>query len=63
MCLRDPNELVRKQTLILLTRLLQEDFVKWQKGNLFYRFIVAFVDESPVVQNFGEELRFDVFIF
>ncbi|KAJ7392191.1 Condensin-2 complex subunit D3 [Desmophyllum pertusum] len=37
--------LVRRQTLTLLTHLLQEDFVKW-KGALFYRFITTLVDED-----------------
>lgn len=99
MCLRDDSELVRKQTLMLLTRLLQvlcpsslslsplsclslllpsplpslfaacprpshhlaprsshatiqEDYVKW-KGQLFYRFVVALVDPSQQIRDFG----------
>lgn len=51
-CMRDQSELVRRQTLLLLTRLLQEDYVKW-KGPLFYRFVVALVDESPAVRQFA----------
>lgn len=34
---------------------MQEDYVKW-KGPLFYRFVVALVDESPAVRQFGESL-------
>ncbi|PRP83328.1 condensin-2 complex subunit D3 [Planoprotostelium fungivorum] len=49
LCLRDSNELVRKQTLMSLTTLLQEDFVKW-KGIFFYRFVVAMVDESEDIR-------------
>jgi len=49
MCLRDKNELVRKQTLMSLTRLLQEDFVKW-KGTFFYHFVVAIVDDSEDIR-------------
>jgi condensin-2 complex subunit D3 len=41
------------QSLMLLTRLLQEDFVKW-KGTLFYRFVVAIVDESEDIKEFGK---------
>ncbi|KYR01302.1 non-SMC condensin II complex [Tieghemostelium lacteum] len=52
MCLRDPSELVRKQTLISLTRLLQEDYVKW-KGSLFFRFVESLVDPSPIVSEFS----------
>ncbi|KAL6061676.1 Condensin-2 complex subunit D3 [Balamuthia mandrillaris] len=51
-CIRDPSELVRRQTLLLLSRLLQEDYVKW-KGTLFYRFVVALVDESHSVRQFA----------
>ncbi|EFA77299.1 non-SMC condensin II complex [Heterostelium album PN500] len=51
-CLRDKSELVRRQTLILLTRLLQEDYVKW-KGSLFYRFVESLVDPSPTVSQFA----------
>ncbi len=52
-CLRDQSELVRRQTLILLTRLLQEDFVKW-KGTLFYRFVVSLADPSNEIRLFGK---------
>ncbi|KAM9982559.1 hypothetical protein ACTFIZ_007102 [Dictyostelium cf. discoideum] len=52
MCLRDPSELVRRQTLVLLTRLLQEDYVKW-RGSLFFRFVEALVDPSPLVKQFA----------
>jgi condensin-2 complex subunit D3 len=40
---------------MMLTRLLQEDFVKW-KGSLFYRFLVAVVDDSLDVQQFGSQI-------
>jgi hypothetical protein len=53
MCLRDEDELVRKQTLMLLTQLIQEDYVKWKNGSLFFRFIVSLVDESPIVRQYG----------
>lgn len=52
LCLRDPNELVRRQTLTLLTHLLQEDYVKW-KGTLFFRFVIALVDDSKMIQQSG----------
>jgi len=53
MCLRDDNELVRKQTLLLLTQLIQEDYIKWKNGALFFRFIVSLVDESPDVRQYA----------
>uniref|UniRef100_A0A6J0TKZ6 Condensin-2 complex subunit D3 n=1 Tax=Pogona vitticeps TaxID=103695 RepID=A0A6J0TKZ6_9SAUR len=45
-CLKDPEPFIRRQTLILLTNLLQEEFVKW-KGSLFFRFISVLVDPDP----------------
>uniref|UniRef100_A0A8D0HCJ9 Condensin-2 complex subunit D3 n=1 Tax=Sphenodon punctatus TaxID=8508 RepID=A0A8D0HCJ9_SPHPU len=52
-CLKDPNPFIRKQTLILLTNLLQEEFVKW-KGSLFFRFASALVDPNPDIARFAE---------
>uniref|UniRef100_A0A7M4E267 Condensin-2 complex subunit D3 n=1 Tax=Crocodylus porosus TaxID=8502 RepID=A0A7M4E267_CROPO len=53
MCLKDPNPFIRRQTLILLTNLLQEEFVKW-KESLFFRFVSVLVDPSPDIASFGE---------
>uniref|UniRef100_A0A0E0MNB9 Condensin complex subunit 1 C-terminal domain-containing protein n=1 Tax=Oryza punctata TaxID=4537 RepID=A0A0E0MNB9_ORYPU len=43
--LRDPCEVVRRQTFILLSKLLQRDYVKW-RGVLFLRFLPSLVDEG-----------------
>ncbi|XP_027119793.1 condensin-2 complex subunit CAP-D3 [Coffea arabica] len=48
-CLRDPCELVRRQTFVLLARLLQRDYVKW-RGVLFLRFLLSLVDESDKIR-------------
>ncbi|KAH9315030.1 hypothetical protein KI387_023657, partial [Taxus chinensis] len=53
--LRDPCELVRRQTFILLARLLQRDYVKW-KGILFHRFLLALVDESEKIRQLADYL-------
>ncbi|NWU63863.1 CNDD3 protein, partial [Pterocles burchelli] len=53
LCLKDPNPFIRKQTLILLTNLLQEEFVKWKDG-LFFRFVSVLVDPNPDIARFGE---------
>ncbi|KAM6107789.1 condensin-2 complex subunit D3 [Pterocles gutturalis] len=53
LCLKDPNPFIRKQTLILLTNLLQEEFVKWKDG-LFFRFASVLVDSNPDIARFGE---------
>ncbi|XP_073513426.1 condensin-2 complex subunit D3 isoform X2 [Phyllobates terribilis] len=52
-CLRDRDAFIRKQTLIMLTNLLQEEFVKW-KGSLFFRFVSVLVDPDPDIAQFGE---------
>ncbi|KAG7256051.1 hypothetical protein CRUP_007974 [Coryphaenoides rupestris] len=52
-CLRDDHQLVREQTLIMLTNLLQEEFVKW-KGSLFFRFVAVLVDPVPAVASLCE---------
>ncbi|KAM8926969.1 condensin-2 complex subunit D3 [Pelodytes ibericus] len=52
-CLRDRDPFIRKQTLIMLTNLLQEEFVKW-KGSLFFRFVSVLVDPDPDIAKFGE---------
>ncbi|XP_070130029.1 condensin-2 complex subunit D3 isoform X5 [Equus przewalskii] len=52
-CLKDSDPFIRKQTLILLTSLLQEEFVKW-KGSLFFRFVSTLIDSHPDVASFGE---------
>ncbi|KAH6769692.1 binding protein [Perilla frutescens var. hirtella] len=54
-CLRDPCELVRRQTFILLGRLLQRDYVKW-RGLLFLRFLLCLVDESEKIQRLADFL-------
>ncbi|XP_037530246.1 condensin-2 complex subunit D3 [Nematolebias whitei] len=52
-CLRDDVSVIREQTLIMLTNLLQEEFVKW-KGSLFFRFMVALVDPVPAIASLCE---------
>ncbi|GAV74919.1 Cnd1 domain-containing protein [Cephalotus follicularis] len=54
-CLRDPCELLRRQTFILLSRLLQRDYVKW-RGVLFLRFLLSLVDESEKIRRLADFL-------
>ncbi|KAJ8766260.1 hypothetical protein K2173_022319 [Erythroxylum novogranatense] len=54
-CLRDPCELVRRQTFILLSRLLQRDYVKW-RGVLFLRFLLSLVDDSENIRQLSDYL-------
>ncbi|XP_028619764.1 condensin-2 complex subunit D3 [Grammomys surdaster] len=53
LCLKDSDPFIRKQTLILLTNLLQEDYVKW-KGSLFFQFVSTLVDSQPDIASLGE---------
>ncbi|CAN2388105.1 complex subunit D3, partial [Pristimantis euphronides] len=52
-CFKDREPLIRKQTLIMLTNLLQEEFIKW-KGSLFFRFVSVLVDPIPDIAKFAE---------
>uniref|UniRef100_A0AAQ4SAF4 Condensin complex subunit 1 C-terminal domain-containing protein n=1 Tax=Gasterosteus aculeatus aculeatus TaxID=481459 RepID=A0AAQ4SAF4_GASAC len=52
-CLQDSEAVIRVHTLIMLTNLLQEEFVKW-KGSLFFHFMVALVDPVPSVVSLCE---------
>ncbi|KAK7412933.1 hypothetical protein VNO78_04708 [Psophocarpus tetragonolobus] len=54
-CLLDPCELVRRQTFILLSRLLQRDYVKW-RGVLFLRFLLSLVDKSEKIRQLADFL-------
>ena len=54
-CLRDPCELVRRQAMLLLSSLLQRDYLKW-RGAVFHRFCLALVDESPAVRDLAQHL-------
>ncbi|KAJ3681372.1 hypothetical protein LUZ60_015861 [Juncus effusus] len=53
--LRDPCEVVRRHTFILLSRLLQRDYVKW-RGVLFLRFLLSLVDDSGQIRHLADYL-------
>lgn len=44
-CLKDDSLLIRRQTLTLLARLLQEDYIKW-RGSLFFHCVSCLVDSD-----------------
>ncbi|XP_070565322.1 condensin-2 complex subunit D3-L-like isoform X2 [Ptychodera flava] len=52
-CVKDESAMVRKQTLTVITRLLQEEYIKW-KGVLFFRFISALVDDVEDIRQLAE---------
>ncbi|KAF8776536.1 hypothetical protein HU200_003253 [Digitaria exilis] len=53
--LRDPCEVVRRQTFILLSKLLQRDYVKW-RGVVFLQFLPCLVDESEKIRQLADYL-------
>ncbi|KAK1627576.1 hypothetical protein QYE76_001891 [Lolium multiflorum] len=53
--LRDPCEVVRRQTFVLLAKLLQRDYVKW-RGVVFLRFLPSLVDESEKIRHLADYL-------
>uniref|UniRef100_A0A6B2KXT0 Condensin complex subunit 1 C-terminal domain-containing protein n=1 Tax=Arcella intermedia TaxID=1963864 RepID=A0A6B2KXT0_9EUKA len=57
LCLKDEKEYVRKQTLMLLTNLIQEDYIKWNSAGstlLFFRFVVSLVDSSFAIRQYAQ---------
>ena len=49
-CLRDPSPLVRKQTLVLLIHLLQEDYLKI-RGTFFFRILQLACDDDESLRD------------
>ncbi|CAL1577766.1 unnamed protein product [Knipowitschia caucasica] len=59
--LQDSSATIRENTLIMLTNLLQEEYVKW-KGSLFFRFITALGDPVPFISNMCEYCLLNVLL-
>uniref|UniRef100_A0AAY4AAL4 Condensin complex subunit 1 C-terminal domain-containing protein n=1 Tax=Denticeps clupeoides TaxID=299321 RepID=A0AAY4AAL4_9TELE len=57
-CLRDPEGSIREKALIMLTNLLQEEFVKW-KDSLFFRYVAVLVDPDPEIASLCEYCLLD----
>jgi condensin-2 complex subunit D3 len=58
-CLADESPVVRRQALLILTRLITEDYVKL-RDLLFFRFAYSLVDEDDGVARFAQRCLFDV---
>ncbi|XP_067947164.1 condensin-2 complex subunit D3-L-like isoform X1 [Watersipora subatra] len=52
--LRHRDAEVRQNTFVSMTRLLQEDFLKWS-GPLFYRFISCIVDDNAAIAELAKQ--------
>jgi condensin-2 complex subunit D3 len=44
-CLADPNIVVRRHTLMVMSQLLLQDYIKW-KGDMFIRYVCMLTDED-----------------
>ncbi|VDM97448.1 unnamed protein product [Thelazia callipaeda] len=60
-CLKDSSTLVRKQTLMLLTHLLKEQYIRWE-GQIMYRFVSTILDENKEVRDYAEMCLIDVLL-
>jgi condensin-2 complex subunit D3 len=45
--------MIRRHALMILSQLLQEDYLKW-KGSMFFRYLSALVDEDESVRKFAD---------
>ena len=54
-CIRDASEVVRRQALALMARLLLSDYIK-TRGAMFHQLLLALVDPSPAVRALAEYL-------
>ena len=61
LCLRDDNPVVRQHALTLITNLLSQDYVKW-RGTLFFRYLVALVDDTPSLREQARQALFRVLL-
>ena len=59
--LRDRDLVVRRHALLLLTQLLQQDFLKW-RGDMLYRFMGALSDTDETMRVEAEYALGEVFL-
>ena len=60
-CFVDKYPVVRKQALLILTRLITEEFVK-MRPLMFFRFVSALTDKNTDVASFARSCLFDVLL-
>jgi condensin-2 complex subunit D3 len=58
-CFADESPIVRRQTLLIMTRLISEDYVKI-RPLIFFRFVFCLVDRDEELSKFAESCLFDV---
>jgi condensin-2 complex subunit D3 len=52
--LLDENSIIRRHSILLLSSLLTEDYIKW-RGSLFFRFLLTIVDNQASIAQFAEQ--------
>uniref|UniRef100_A0A0N5AXU4 Cnd1 domain-containing protein n=1 Tax=Syphacia muris TaxID=451379 RepID=A0A0N5AXU4_9BILA len=60
-CLNDESTLVRKQTLVLLTNLIKEAYIRWE-GQIMYRFVSTLLDSVEEIRSYAEMCLVDVLL-
>jgi condensin-2 complex subunit D3 len=61
-CFADESPIVRRQALLIMTRLITEDYVKI-RPLIFFRFVFSLVERDEEVSKFAESCLFDVLMF
>ncbi len=59
-CLQDSQTFIRRHTLLLLTELLLENFIKF-RGPLLFRFLLRLCDENEEIRQLAHQAIFDIF--
>lgn len=58
-CFADKSNVVRRQALLIITRLISEDYIKL-RPIILYRYVHSIVDENESVASFARNCLFDV---
>ncbi|KAF7639578.1 Cnd1 domain-containing protein [Meloidogyne graminicola] len=59
--LRDPSILIRRQTLMLLTNIIKEQYMKWE-GPIIYRFVTSLLDNDPCIREYANFCLTDILL-
>uniref|UniRef100_A0A183BS60 Cnd1 domain-containing protein n=1 Tax=Globodera pallida TaxID=36090 RepID=A0A183BS60_GLOPA len=60
-CLWDSSILIRRQTLLLLTNLIKEQYLKWE-GPIIYRFVTTLLDAEQCIQEYANFCLTDILL-
>ncbi|KAL3115986.1 hypothetical protein niasHT_007286 [Heterodera trifolii] len=60
-CLWDSSILIRRQTLLLLTNLIKEQYLKWE-GTVIYRFVTTLLDPEQCIEEYANFCLTDILL-